>query len=528
MYLTLYRKYRPKKFSDIVGQEHIIKTLKNQIQLNRVAHSYLFTGGRGTGKTTVAKIFAKAINCQEPMEDGSPCGHCTVCKEIESTAGINVIELDAASHNGVDDIRQIKEDVRYTPAFGKYKVYIIDEVHMLSTSAFNAMLKTLEEPPAYVVFILATTDPQKIPATVLSRCQRFDFRRIKTVDIFSSLKDYMTKENIDIENKALEYIARLADGGMRDALSILEQCISFYVNEQITFDKILDLIGAVDNNFIFELMYSIMAFDVGKALKVCEQINYQGRNIKQFVKDLLLHGRNLLIAKSTNNDTSGILDYNSEHILQLQRQAEQLTIESIFRYVNIFTQLDLEMKSSTTPKITLEIAIIKLCTPETDLSQNAIYDRIDALEKELENVKKNGIRVMETNNLSQSAPKSPAEVLNLAKASSEEYQNFLGVWNEIVSNMSQMLSSLFRNGTMDMYIKDEVIYIMDTSSEKNVSDTRDPFAKSYLQDIKEAIARVTKKEFKVQNTARAAYVSNNISLKEIENKINFKVIDMDY
>ena len=226
-YLALYRKYRPYVFADVVGQEHVVRTLRNQIESNRIAHAYLFCGSRGTGKTSIAKIFARAVNCENPI-DGSACGECETCKKIQSSADMNIIEIDAASHNGVDSIREINDEVVYAPATGKYKVYIIDEVHMLSTGAFNALLKTLEEPPAHVIFILATTDPQKIPVTIISRCQRYDFKRIPASEIEETLAKYMAAENVDIDEDALRYIARLADGGMRDALSILEQCVSFY------------------------------------------------------------------------------------------------------------------------------------------------------------------------------------------------------------------------------------------------------------------------------------------------------------
>ncbi|ONI44369.1 DNA polymerase III subunit gamma/tau [Candidatus Epulonipiscioides gigas] len=501
MYLTLYRKYRPQIFSDMIGQEHITKTLINQITLNRVAHAYLFTGGRGTGKTTAAKIFARAINCDNP-NDGKPCGECTVCKQTEDGASINIIELDAASHNGVEDIRQINDEVRYTPTVGKYKVYIIDEVHMLSTAAFNAMLKTLEEPPAYVVFILATTDPQKIPATILSRCQRFDFRRISTNNIKDCLFKYMKQENIHIEEDALEFIARLADGGMRDALSILEQCISFYIEEKekITLDKVLYLVGAVDNSLLFELVDSIVALNVTQALKICDEVNQQGRNIKQFTKDLLLHARNLLIAKIATN-TQGILDYTKEHIEQLKHQANLLETESIFRYIKSFTELDLEMKYSTNPRITLEIAIIKLCTPETDLSENAIYDRVRSLEIQLEELKKNKIQIVDK------APKeSHPTNLPIIKADSKEYQEFLPIWErDILPKLGEFTQALFKEKVFQMYIENNTIYIIQSDgSTENI-------AKERVEKIKEVIINVTGKEYNVQPRTHKINISSNIS-----------------
>ena len=266
-YQALYRKWRPGVFEDVRGQEHIVKTLKNQIKLGRVGHAYLFCGTRGTGKTSVAKIFAKAVNCLNP-KDGSPCGECPMCRSIQSQTSMNVIEIDAASNNGVDNIREIREEVEYSPTEGQYKVYIIDEVHMLSIGAFNALLKTLEEPPEYVIFILATTEAHKIPITILSRCQRYDFRRITIDTIADRLQELVDKEGLDVEEKALRYIARAADGSMRDALSLLDQCVAFYLNERLTYEHVLDILGAVDTSVFSRLLRNIMAQNVTDALKL--------------------------------------------------------------------------------------------------------------------------------------------------------------------------------------------------------------------------------------------------------------------
>lgn len=357
-YLALYRKYRPYTFNDVVGQEHIVRTLKNQIGSNRVAHAYLFSGSRGTGKTSIAKIFARAVNCENPV-NGSACGQCESCHKVSDTSAMNVIEIDAASHNGVDNIREINEEVKYTPPVGKYKVYIIDEVHMLSVGAFNALLKTLEEPPAHVIFILATTDPQKIPVTILSRCQRFDFKRITASEIEETLKGYMEKEHIDIEERALSYIARLADGGMRDALSILEQSISFYFGERITLDKVLYLVGAVDQRLLFDVITAITRHDANEVLSLCEEVNRQGRSLRQFASDLLEHCRNLLVAKTTKGG-SDVLDYSSEHVERLKAQAEEINANELMRYIKQLAQLEYELRTAISPRILLEIALLKL------------------------------------------------------------------------------------------------------------------------------------------------------------------------
>ena len=255
-YTALYRKFRPSTFDQVKGQDHIVQTLKNQINANRIGHAYLFCGTRGTGKTSVAKIFAKAVNCEHPV-DGSPCNECETCRGITNGSAMNVIEIDAASNNGVDNIRQIRDEIQYSPSSGKYTVYIIDEVHMLSIGAFNALLKTLEEPPAYVIFILATTEPHKIPITILSRCQRYDFKRISIDTIAARLSELMEKESIEVEDKAIRYVAKAADGSMRDALSLLDQCIAFYLGQKLTYDNVLDVLGAVDNEIFSRLTRSV-------------------------------------------------------------------------------------------------------------------------------------------------------------------------------------------------------------------------------------------------------------------------------
>ena len=277
-YTALYRKFRPVSFKDVKGQDHIITTLQNQIKADRIGHAYLFCGTRGTGKTTVAKIFAKAVNCQNPV-DGSPCGECEMCRAIAAGTSMNVIEIDAASNNGVDNIREIREEVAYRPTEGKYKVYIIDEVHMLSIGAFNALLKTLEEPPEYVIFILATTEVHKIPITILSRCQHYDFKRISIETISGRLKELMDAEQVEVEDKAIRYVAKAGDGSMRDALSLLDQCIAFYLGQRLTYDHVLEVLGAVDTDVFSQLLRSIIKRDVPKVLDIVEELVMQGGSL---------------------------------------------------------------------------------------------------------------------------------------------------------------------------------------------------------------------------------------------------------
>ena len=293
-YMALYRKWRPDEFQEVKGQEHIVTTLKNQIKHDRIGHAYLFCGTRGTGKTTIAKLMAKAVNCENPV-DGSPCNECASCKAIASGAAMNVIEIDAASNNGVDNIRQINEAVQYSPQSGKYLVYIIDEVHMLSTGAFNALLKTLEEPPAYVMFILATTESHKIPITIMSRCQRYDFRRIPIETITDRLVELLDRENVSATKEALAYVAKAADGSMRDALSILDRCISFNLGEELTYDKVLETIGAVDVEVYIKLLAAIRDGDTATAVDIIDEAVWQGKDLAQLVNEFTGFIRNVLL-----------------------------------------------------------------------------------------------------------------------------------------------------------------------------------------------------------------------------------------
>ena len=298
-YTALYRKFRPSEFGDVKGQEHIVTTLQNQIKANRIGHAYLFCGTRGTGKTTAAKIFARAVNCEHPA-DGSPCGECEMCRSIAAGTSMNVIEIDAASNNGVDNIREIKEEVAYRPTEGRYKVYIIDEVHMLSSGAFNALLKTLEEPPEYVIFILATTEVHKIPVTIMSRCQHYDFRRITIETISARLKELMEAEQVEVEDKAIRYIAKAADGSMRDALSLLDQCIAFYLGQKLTYDNVLEVLGAVDTDVFSRLLRSLIGRKVPQVLDTVEDLVMQGRELLQLSVDFTWYLRNLLLVKTSD------------------------------------------------------------------------------------------------------------------------------------------------------------------------------------------------------------------------------------
>ena len=308
-YTALYRKFRPGEFDQVKGQEHIVTTLRNQIETGRIGHAYLFCGTRGTGKTTVAKILAKAVNCEHPV-DGNPCNTCEMCQKINKQASMNVIEIDAASNNGVGNIRDIIEEVQYSPAEGKYKVYIIDEVHMLSTGAFNALLKTLEEPPSYVVFILATTEPHKIPITIHSRCQRYDFRRISNDVIAKRLHEVVEREQIVAEEKALQYIARMAEGSMRDALSLLDQCIAFYLGKELTYEGALDVLGAVDTAVYSRMFQAVVKQNVMDCIGLLDEMMMLGRDLNQFINEFIWYLRGLLLLDAAD-DGGDLLDVST-------------------------------------------------------------------------------------------------------------------------------------------------------------------------------------------------------------------------
>ena len=381
-YTALYRKFRPDSFEEVKGQGHIVTTLKNQIKAQRIGHAYLFCGTRGTGKTSVAKVFAKAVNCEHPI-DGSPCGTCEMCREIAAGTSMNVIEIDAASNNGVDNIREIREEVTYRPTRGRYKVYIIDEVHMLSTGAFNALLKTLEEPPSYVIFILATTEVHKIPVTIMSRCQRYDFKRITVETLMNRMQELMDHEQVQVEEKALRYIAKSADGAMRDALSLLDQCIAFHLGEVLTYDKVLEVLGAVDTEVFGKLLRKILAQDVTGSIGILEDMVIQGKEIGQFVIDFTWYLRNLLMVKTSENPSDAV-DVSTEQMAELQEIGQSVEVDTLLRYIRVLSELSNKLRYTTQRRVLVEIGLVKLCRPQMEVSQDALLERIRVLEEKLE------------------------------------------------------------------------------------------------------------------------------------------------
>ena len=443
-YTALYRKFRPDTFDDVKGQEHIVTTLQNQINAGRIGHAYLFCGTRGTGKTTIAKIFAKAVNCENPS-NGSPCGICATCRAISEGASMNVIEIDAASNNGVDNIREIRDEVQYSPTEGKYKVYIIDEVHMLSVGAFNALLKTLEEPPSYVIFILATTEVHKIPITILSRCQRYDFKRITVDTISDRIKEMMEKEQIPIEERAVRYIARRADGAMRDAWSLLEQCIAFYFGQELTYDKVLDVLGAVDTEVFSEFLRIILKGDVTQAIKLLEEIIVQGRELTQFVADFTWYLRNLLLVK-TADGMEEVIDVSSENLARLKEEAQMAENDTIMRYIRVLSELSGQIRYAAQKRILVEMALIKLCRPGMETDVQSLTDRIRQLEEKIEN----GIPVAASyvgaapGNGVLSRDLEESALAPLPRALPEDVERVVGRWSAIIAEASMPMKAYLK------------------------------------------------------------------------------------
>ncbi len=381
MYQVLYRKYRPKVFSDVYGQDHVTSTLRNEIKNGRVSHAYLFTGSRGTGKTTCAKILAKAVNC-ENNQDGEPCNECEVCRGIESGDIFDVVEIDAASNNGVDNIRDLREEANYTPSRGKYRVYIIDEVHMLSTGAFNALLKTLEEPPAHVIFILATTEVHKLPATILSRCQRFDFKRIQPETMSKRLMQVASLEGITLDDDAAILIARIADGALRDGLSILDQCASR--SKEVNSALVSEVAGLAGREAMFSLSDCIAKKDSSAAISLISELYQNSFDMERLCSEMINHFRNLLVIKTTKNSRPLIICTDDEYNI-LASAASAFTLEAIINALDLFQNTLVTIKSGATARIEMEMALVRLCEPKLDSGINSILDRVSAVERAVRN-----------------------------------------------------------------------------------------------------------------------------------------------
>jgi DNA polymerase III subunit gamma/tau len=490
-YTALYRKFRPTDFNDVKGQDHIVTTLKNQVKADRIGHAYLLCGTRGTGKTTIAKIMAKTVNCEHPI-DGNPCNECSMCKSINSQTSMNVIEIDAASNNGVDNIREIVDEVRYSPTEGRFKVYIIDEVHMLSAGAFNALLKTLEEPPSYVIFILATTEAHKIPITILSRCQRYDFKRITIDTISARLIDLIGQEAVEADEKAVRYIARMGDGSMRDSLSLLDQCIAFYFGQRLTYDKVLEVLGAVDIEVFARLLSVIQKNDVTGAMLLLEELIITGKELSQFTVDFTWYLRNLLLVKTSDEVTEAI-EVSTENMLLLKEQANLLEIETLIRYIRIFSDLSNQIKYASQKRVMVEVALIKLCRPQMETSYEDLVNRLKIIESKLENgFTATAPVVSEVSQAAQTVKEEKKEII-LPKAVSEDLKEVAKNWNQIVMCTSNLTKASLVNCRPSIGNNNNLLLVFTESMDKELISQE-----NHMNELKEAISKTIHKEVEVQ------------------------------
>ena len=527
-YTALYRKFRPQEFEDVKGQEHIVTTLKNQIKADRIGHAYLFCGTRGTGKTTVAKIFAKAVNCEHPV-DGSPCGECSTCKAIADGSSMNVIEIDAASNNGVDNIRQIREEVTYRPTEGKFKVYIIDEVHMLSAGAFNALLKTLEEPPAYVIFILATTEAHKIPITILSRCQRYDFHRISIDTISDRLMDLMKEEQVDVEEKAIRYVAKAGDGSMRDALSLLDQCIAFHLGETLTYDNVLEVLGAVDTEIFSRLLRQILSKDITGAIGTLDVLVDEGREMGQMVTDFTWYLRNLLLMQSSD-DMEEVLDVSKEHLKALKEEAQMVKPEVLMRYIRIFSELGNQIKYASQKRILIEIAIIKLCKPQMEKDYESVIDRIASLEAKIAH----GIPVAAApmggvagngGSYSASPETAPIAKPQLPKAIPEDIQQVIKNWKSILAEIGAITKSYLSKAVPSLGGNQELLLVLD---DENAFGYLNENRSDCITSLKEIIAKRIGKEVEITVRKNESGRSAKESVPDLRDLIQFDIEEENF
>ena len=536
-YQALYRRYRPARFEDFVGQEAVIKTLRSQIMSGRIAHAYLFCGTRGTGKTSTAKVFARAVNCEHP-ENGDPCGVCPTCKALAEENSLDILEIDAASNNGVDEIRDLREKVKYPPQTGRYRVYIIDEVHMLSQGAFNALLKTLEEPPAYVVFILATTEPQKLPATILSRCQRFDFGRIPAHQIIERLHVALEEGQIQAEDAALARIARAAEGGMRDAWSIMDMCLSYAQEEDggLTEELVLRVLGAADKSFLFAFADKLIDSDAAGALALIDEMMRKGREVQVFVRDVSAHLRALILADICDEaQLSSLLEVTHEDAAEYIAQAGRTSHTRLMRMLDLFLASETDMKWAAQPRFALETAALRACAPEESLQVEALVARVDELERKLregvvtaaltpKSAKAAPIDApaaqTEAPEIAKEAPQGPAadaeRIWQDAMRQAKQKPQLFGMlkFGRLVSGDNGLFTVVYPRATGGAYVK------MLSMAEKN-AEVADYLTKAagYPCTFRAAI------EGTVQESDKAILAAQEEAQKQAENSLN-KVFDM--
>ena len=536
-YQALYRRYRPARFEDFVGQEAVIKTLRSQITSGRIAHAYLFCGTRGTGKTSTAKVFARAVNCEHP-ENGDPCGTCDTCRALAEENSLDILEIDAASNNGVDEIRDLREKVKYPPQTGRYRVYIIDEVHMLSQGAFNALLKTLEEPPAYVVFILATTEPQKLPATILSRCQRFDFGRIPAHQIIERLHVALEEGQIQAEDAALARIARAAEGGMRDAWSIMDMCLSYAQEEDggLTEELVLRVLGAADKSFLFAFADKLIDSDAAGALALIDEMMRKGREVQVFVRDVSAHLRALMLADICDEEQlSGLLEVTHEDAAEYIQQAKRTSHTRLMRMLDLFLASETDMKWAAQPRFALETAALRACAPEESLQVEALAARVDELERRLREgvmmaapAKKSAKAApseapsvqTEAPEIAKEAPKGPApdaeRIWQEAMRQAKQKPQLFGMlkFGRLVSGENGLFTVVYPKATGAAYVK--MLSIPEKNEEVAGYLTQ---AAGYPCTFRAAI------EGTVQESDKAILAAQAEAQKQAENSLN-KVFDM--
>ncbi len=513
---------RPQKFADMIGQETVIRSLINQSKKDTFFPTYVFSGKHGCGKTTSARILAKAILCRD-KERGEPCGKCAFCKAIAEGTELDVTEIDGASNNGVDKVRELIEKVQFRPVHANRKVYIIDEVHMLSTGAFNALLKTLEEPPSYVVFILATTEVQKLPITILSRCQRYDFHRITIDDIEGRLRTVVDAEGIRVEDKALRYIAKTADGSMRDSLSLLDQCIAFNYGEELTYDKVLGVLGAVDTEVFSNLFSALYEQDVNKALTILSDVVIQGRELTQFVNDFVWYLRNLMLVQASDQ-MEDVVDISTDNLKTLKEQAAGVSSDAILRFIRIFSELSANIRYATQKRILIEITLIRLCKPQMDRDeQDSFEDRLRILEehdeknsKVLSGIQTGQIAVASAGGAGMAASPVVKEKKTLERAVPEDIQKLVKSWPQAVARMGNPMKTYMQRAKLSLGNDDRLQVVFDN---KQLADKYS--SGEFVQEFQDTLDAIIGKH--VEYEARFLEPTQNFE----ENYVNLQSINFD-
>ena len=518
-YTALYRKFRPLTFDEIVGQEHIVKTLKNEIIAGRVGHAYLFNGGRGTGKTSAAKILARAVNCLNP-KNGEPCNECEVCKAALDGSLTDIVEMDAASNNSVEDIRSIRDEVNFLPTIAKYRVYIIDEVHMLSTGAFNALLKTLEEPPSHVKFILATTEPQKLPATILSRCQRFDFKKISEDNLIKRLNIVCKQSNIQITPEAVSTIAVLAEGGMRDALSILERCVQ--EDTKITQETVKELVGIPQMSSVNSLSKTILNKQTQEALDEITQILNSGKDLENFLWELTKYFKDILVFKAKGN----LELYSKEEKEQIKELADKASKEELVGIIYELSNLANQIKWASQKTIMFQVSIIKLCNNTTITEQNSVNNnnsniqidelkqKVEYLEKEIKLIENSGKTINKSGLNVEKDKKNDNKTANKSEKKPEIKTTVTG---EKISNWPQVINNIKQSGKMLVYsnlMESSAVQINDMTVGINFPKGLTPFGKSILEQNENMNEIVKQVSIELGKPMRVKILDNNVEVKE--------------